>query len=155
MDLTALPVLPVQQLASVFLTTTVAPAVATVVCMIFTWVKYGKPDVSMCLNASLAGLVAITAPCDVTDCFGAICHRRGFRRSGLHSAYGSWIMYFAWTIPVGAVAVHFMNGMWGTIAVGLFRYYKLLREMTTPDWSLLRRRIAALLGKQLTRYCYR
>ena len=60
------------QLASVFLTTTVAPAVATVVCMIFTWLKYGKPDVSMCLNASLAGLVAITAPCDVTDCFGAI-----------------------------------------------------------------------------------
>jgi Amt family ammonium transporter len=40
--------------------------------MIFTWVKYGKPDVSMCLNASLAGLVAITAPCDVTDAFGAI-----------------------------------------------------------------------------------
>lgn len=51
---------------------TVAPAVATVVCMIFTWIKYGKPDVSMSLNASLAGLVAITAPCDVTDCFGAI-----------------------------------------------------------------------------------
>ena len=50
----------------------VAPAVATVVCMIFTWIKYGKPDVSMSLNASLAGLVAITEPCDVTDCFGAI-----------------------------------------------------------------------------------
>ena len=39
--------------------------------MAFTWIKYGKPDVSMCLNASLAGLVAITAPCDVTDCVGA------------------------------------------------------------------------------------
>ena len=62
----------VEQLGSIFLTTTVAPAVATVVCMIFTWIKYGKPDVSMSLNASLAGLVAITAPCDVTDCFGAI-----------------------------------------------------------------------------------
>ena len=59
------------QLGSIFLTTTVAPAVATVTCMIFTWIKYGKPDVSMCLNASLAGLVAITAPCDVTDCTGA------------------------------------------------------------------------------------
>ena len=58
-------------LGSIFLTTTVAPAVATVVCMIFTWIKYGKPDVSMCLNASLAGLVAITAPCDVTDALGA------------------------------------------------------------------------------------
>ena len=62
----------VEQLASIFVTTTIAPAVATVVCMIFTWIKYGKPDVSMCLNASLAGLVAITAPCDVTDAFGAI-----------------------------------------------------------------------------------
>ena len=61
----------IEQLGSVFLTTTVAPAVATVVCMIFTWLKYGKPDVSMCLNASLAGLVAITAPCDVTDALGA------------------------------------------------------------------------------------
>ena len=61
----------VGQLGSIFLTTTVAPAVATVVCMIFTWIKYGKPDVSMCLNASLAGLVAITAGCDVTDCLGA------------------------------------------------------------------------------------
>ena len=60
------------QLASIFMSTTIAPAVATVVCMIFTWIKYGKPDVSMCLNASLAGLVAITAPCDVTDTAGAI-----------------------------------------------------------------------------------
>ena len=57
----------VDQLASIFVTTTIAPAIATVVCMIFTWIKYGKPDVSMCLNASLAGLVAITATCDVTD----------------------------------------------------------------------------------------
>ena len=61
----------VEQLGSIFLTTTVSPAIATVTCMIFTWVKYGKPDVSMCLNASLAGLVAITAGCDVTDCLGA------------------------------------------------------------------------------------
>ena len=60
------------QLASIFMTTTIAPAVATVVCMIFTWLRYGKPDVSMCLNASLAGLVAITAPCDVTDALGAL-----------------------------------------------------------------------------------
>ena len=61
----------VGQLGAIFVTTTIAPAVATVVCMIFTWVKYGKPDVSMCLNASLAGLVAITAPCDVADALGA------------------------------------------------------------------------------------
>ena len=62
----------VEQLGSIFVTTTIAPAIATVTCMIFTWVRYGKPDVSMCLNASLAGLVAITAPCDVTDALGAI-----------------------------------------------------------------------------------
>ena len=61
----------VPTMGSVFLTTTVAPSVATVVCMIFTWIRYGKPDVSLCLNASLAGLVAITAPCDVADCAGA------------------------------------------------------------------------------------
>ena len=59
------------QLGSVFLTTTVSPALATVACMVFTWLKYGKPDVSMCLNASLAGLVAITAGCDVRDALGA------------------------------------------------------------------------------------
>lgn len=107
------------QLASVFLTTTVAPAVATVVCMIFTWLKYGKPDVSMCLNASLAGLVAITAPCDVTDCLGAIII--GFV-SGLLVVFGVWLLDYKLHVddPVGAVAVHMMNGMWGTIAVGLF-----------------------------------
>jgi len=107
------------QLGSIFLTTTVAPAVATVVCMIFTWIKYGKPDVSMCLNASLAGLVGITAPCDVTDCFGAVmigivC--------GLLVVFGVWLLDHKLHIddPVGAVAVHCLNGIWGTIAVGLF-----------------------------------
>ena len=109
----------VAQLGSVFLTTTVAPAVATVVCMIFTWLKYGKPDVSMCLNASLAGLVAITAPCDVTDCFGAIVIGAV---AGLLVVFGVWLLDYKLHIddPVGAVAVHFMNGIWGTIAVGLF-----------------------------------
>ena len=107
------------QLASVFLTTTVAPAVATVVCMIFTWIKYGKPDVSMCLNASLAGLVAITAPCDVTDCLGAIII--GFV-SGLLVCFGVWLLDYKLHVddPVGAVTVDMMNGIWGTIAVGLF-----------------------------------
>ena len=108
-----------EQLGSIFLTTTVAPAVATVVCMIFTWIKYGKPDVSMCLNASLAGLVGITAPCDVTDCFGAIMVGTV---SGLLVVFGVWLLDHKLHIddPVGAVAVHCMNGIWGTIAVGLF-----------------------------------
>ena len=109
----------VEQLGSVFLTTTVAPSIATVVCMIFTWVRYGKPDVSMCLNASLAGLVAITAPCDVTDAFGAIVIGAV---AGLLVVFGVWLLDHKLRIddPVGAVAVHCINGIWGTIAVGLF-----------------------------------
>lgn len=109
----------VPTLGSVFLTTTVAPAVATVVCMIFTWIKYGKPDVSMCLNASLAGLVAITAPCDVTDCAGAAVIGA---ISGLLVVFGVWFNDNVAHVddPVGAVAVHMLNGIWGTIAVGLF-----------------------------------
>ena len=109
----------VPTLGSVFLTTTVAPAVATVVCMIFTWVKYGKPDVSMCLNASLAGLVAITAPCDVTDCVGAAIIGVV---AGLLVVFGVWFNDNVTHIddPVGAVAVHMFNGIWGTLAVGLF-----------------------------------
>lgn len=109
----------VAELSSIFVTTTIAPAVATVVCMIFTWIKYGKPDVSMCLNASLAGLVAITAGCDVTDAFGAIVIGSV---AGLLVVFGVWLLDHKLHIddPVGAVAVHMMNGIWGTIAVGLF-----------------------------------
>ncbi len=109
----------VPTLGSVFLTTTVAPAVATVVCLIFTWAKYGKPDVSMCLNASLAGLVAITAPCDVTDCVGAAIIGGV---SGILVVFGVWLNDYITHVddPVGAVAVHMINGIWGTIAVGLF-----------------------------------
>lgn len=109
----------IPQLGSIFLTTTIAPAVATVVCMVFTWVKFGKPDVSMCLNASLAGLVAITAPCDVTDGLGAIVIGAV---AGLLVVFGVWLLDYKLYVddPVGAVAVHMMNGIWGTVAVGLF-----------------------------------
>lgn len=109
----------IAELGSIFLTTTIAPAIATVVCMVFTWVKYKKPDVSMCLNASLAGLVAITAGCDVTDAFGAIVIGAV---AGLLVCFGVWFLDYKLHIddPVGAVAVHCLNGIWGTIAVGLF-----------------------------------
>lgn len=119
----------VEQLGSIFVTTTIAPAVATVVCMIFTWVKYGKPDVSMCLNASLAGLVAITAPCDVTDAFGAIVIGAV---AGLLVVFGVWLLDYKLRVddPVGAVAVHCMNGIWGTIAVGLFA------TNSAPEYSI-------------------
>ena len=109
----------VEQLGSIFVTTTIAPALATVVCMIFTWLKYGKPDVSMCLNASLAGLVAITAPCDVTDALGAAIIGAV---AGVLVVFGVWLCDHVLRVddPVGAVAVHMMNGTWGTFAVGLF-----------------------------------
>ena len=107
------------QLASIFATTTIAPAIATVTCMIFTWVKYSKPDVSMCLNASLAGLVGITAGCDTMDAMGAFFVGVV---SGLLVCFGVWFCDYVIHVddPVGAVAVHFCNGLWGTIAVGLF-----------------------------------
>ncbi|MEE1312315.1 MAG: ammonium transporter [Lachnospiraceae bacterium] len=117
------------QLASIFAATTIAPAVATVVCMIFTWVKYGKPDVSMCLNASLAGLVAITAPCDVVDGAGAIIIGAV---AGVLVVFGVWFCDNVIHVddPVGAVAVHFFNGIWGSVAVGLFA------TTTAPECTL-------------------
>ena len=98
----------VDQLASIFVTTTIAPAIATVVCMIFTWIKYGKPDVSMCLNASLAGLVAITAPCDVTDAMGATVIGAV---AGLLVVFGVWLLDYKLKVddPVGAVAVSYTH----------------------------------------------
>jgi Amt family ammonium transporter len=73
----------------------------------------------MCLNASLAGLVGITAPCDVTDAFGAVVIGLV---SGLLVVFGVWLLDYKLHIddPVGAVAVHCLNGIWGTLAVGLF-----------------------------------
>ncbi len=109
----------VDYLANIFLTTTIAPAVATCTTMIFTWIKHGKPDVSMCLNASLAGLVAITAPCADVDALSAAIIGLV---SGFLVCFGVWLLDYKLKIddPVGAVAVHFCNGIWGTIAVGLF-----------------------------------
>ncbi len=105
-------------LASIFVTTTIAPAVATCTTMLFTWIKNGKPDVSMCLNGSLAGLVGVTAGCDAVDALGSAI-------IGIVS--GILVVVFVEMLdlklhiddPVGAVGVHFANGVWGTLAVGL------------------------------------
>lgn len=106
-------------LAQIFATTTIAPAVATCVTMTFTWLKNGKPDVSMSLNASLAGLVAITAPCSDVDALGSIIIGAV---AGLLVVFGVWFLDYVLKVddPVGAVAVHLFNGVWGTLAVGLF-----------------------------------
>lgn len=107
------------QMAWILGNTTIAPAVATVTCMIFTWLKNGKPDVSMCLNASLAGLVAITAPCATVDALGAFVIGAV---AGILVDVVVEFLDFKLHIddPVGAVGVHCANGIWGTIADGLF-----------------------------------
>ena len=105
-------------LASIFVTTTIAPAVATCTTMIFTWIKNGKPDVSMCLNGSLAGLVGVTAGCDAVDALGSAII--GIV-SGILVVVVVEVLDLKLHIddPVGAVGVHFANGVWGTLAVGL------------------------------------
>lgn len=107
------------RLGQILLTTTIAPAVATVTTMIFTWIKNGKPDVSMCLNASLAGLVAITAGCADVDAVGAAII--GIV-SGILIVVAVEFVDIKLKIddPVGAFSVHGVNGMWGGLAVGLF-----------------------------------
>ncbi len=106
-------------LGRIFLTTTIAPAIATVTTMIFTWIKNGKPDVSMCLNASLAGLVGITSGCADLDAIGATIV--GIV-SGILIVVAVEFVDIKLKIddPVGAFGVHGVNGMWGTIATGLF-----------------------------------
>lgn len=106
-------------LGQIFMTTTIAPALATCTTMIFTWIKNGKPDVSMSLNGSLAGLVAITAPCADVDALGAAII--GIVAGILVVVAVEFIdIKLKVDDPVGAVAVHGVNGLWGSLAVGLF-----------------------------------
>ncbi|MDR1093757.1 MAG: ammonium transporter [Clostridiales bacterium] len=107
------------ELAHIFVTTTIAPAVGACATMAFTWIKNGKPDVSMTMNGALAGLVGVTAGCAVVDVIGA---------AAIGIVSGIIVVIAVETIdlklhiddPVGAVAVHCVNGIWGTFAVGLF-----------------------------------
>ncbi len=103
----------------IFMNTNLAAAVSTCVVLAVTWILYKKPDVSMCLNGALAGLVAITAGCDVVDPFGAFFI--GFAAGILVVAS---VEFFDKTVkiddPVGAISVHGACGMFGTLAVGLF-----------------------------------
>lgn len=105
--------------SSIFMTTNMAAATATVTVMIITWIRYKKPDVSMTLNGSLAGLVAITAGCDMVTPVGAFF-------IGLIAGFA---VVFAIEFiekklkiddPVGAVSVHGVCGCLGTILTGLF-----------------------------------
>ena len=99
--------------------TNMAAALATCAALITTWVRYGKPDVSLTFNGALAGLVAITAGCDMVDPYGA----------AIIGIVAGVLCVFSVEFfdniakiddPVGAVSVHCVNGAWGTIATGLF-----------------------------------
>ncbi|MCL2109360.1 MAG: ammonium transporter [Oscillospiraceae bacterium] len=109
----------IPQLGSIFLTTTIAPAAGAAATMVFTWLKNGKPDVSMTLNGSLAGLVGITAGTSNVDALGAIII--GFVAGILVVLAVEFIdLKLHIDDPVGAIAVHGVCGVWGTLAVGLF-----------------------------------
>lgn len=124
-------------LAQIFVNTTVAPALASCSTMFYTWIKNGKPDVSMTLNGSLAGLVGVTAGCAVVPAWGAAI-------IGIVS--GILVVVVVELLdkklhiddPVGAVGVHMANGLWGTIAVGLFADPKVIEasEQTLASGGL-------------------
>jgi len=106
-------------LGDIAMTTNLAAAAATLATLIFTWVKYGKPDVSMTLNGALAGLVAITAGCDVVTPYEAI----------LIGAIAGIVVVLAIEFvdkklriddPVGAIGVHGCCGFLGTVLTGVF-----------------------------------
>ena len=107
------------QLSQVLVTTTVAAATGTISTMVFTWIKNKKPDVSMTLNGSLAGLVAVTAGCANVDIVGAFFIGLV---AGILVDVAVEVLDKKLHVddPVGAIAVHGVNGLWGTIAVGLF-----------------------------------
>lgn len=99
--------------------TMVAGAISGATAMFYWWVRHGKPDPSMTANGALAGLVAITAPCGFTSApWSAVI--------GLVA--GILVCVAVPTVenkfkiddPVGAISVHFLNGLWGVIATGLF-----------------------------------
>ena len=101
------------------MTTNLSACAGALVAMFLTWKKYGKPDVSMTLNGILAGLVAITAGCHIVSLYGAIAIGAV---GGILVVYGCEILDQKLHVddPVGAVGVHCLNGVWGTLAVGLF-----------------------------------
>ena len=108
----------VGSIGRVAMTTNLAACAGTVAALATAWAIMGKPDLTMALNGSLAGLVAITAPCDLVTANASIV-------IGLVAGVLVVLSVFALDKahvddPVGAVSVHCVNGVWGTLAVGLF-----------------------------------
>ena len=106
-------------MGAIFITTNMAAAAAATATMIYTWIRYGKPDVSMTLNGVLAGLVAITAGCDMVSPAGALII--GLIAGVLVVAA---VEFFDQKLkiddPVGASSVHGVCGIFGTLMTGLF-----------------------------------
>ena len=132
----------IESASKIFVTTNISATVATTVTMAFTWIKYGKPDVSMTLNGSLAGLVAVTAGCDTVTPVGAAIIGV---IAGIAIVIGVEFVDQKLKIddPVGAVGVHCVNGFLGTILVGL-----LSDGSGTDTAGLFYGGGAQLLGKQ-------
>ena len=107
-----------KSIAMIFVNTNLAAAAGCVVAMIVSWMKFGKPEISMSLNGALAGLVAITAGCANVSPTSSI----------IIGAIAGVLVFFAVLFfdkikiddPVGAVSVHGINGAWGTLAAGIF-----------------------------------
>ena len=102
----------------IFVTTNMAPAVASVVTMAYTWIRYKKPDVGMTLNAALAGLVAITAGCDTVSTAGAAIGAAAGLVLPISVNFFDSVLKI--DDPVGAISVHGVCGAMGTILTGLF-----------------------------------
>ncbi len=117
-----------ESLGDIAMTTNLAAAAATLVALFFTWVRYGKPDVSMTLNACLAGLVAITAGCDIVSNYSAII-------IGIVAGFAVvLVVEFVDKVlkiddPVGATGVHWACGIIGTILTGIFAKGSYLEEI--------------------------
>jgi Amt family ammonium transporter len=120
--------------AYVALTTNVAAAAGAVTGMCVAWVKMGKPDISMMLNGALGGLVAITAASGFVAPWAAIVIGCG---SGLIAVFGViFVERIGIDDPIGAVAVHGMSGVWGTLACGLFAVPVLSSNLATGTKGL-------------------
>ena len=105
-------------IARVAINTNLAAAMGGIFAMIVVWIMFGKPDLSMAMNGALAGLVGITAPCAFVEPWAAIVIGAA---SGVIVVLGVLLLdKLHIDDPVGAVPVHGFNGLWGTIAVGIF-----------------------------------
>lgn len=107
------------EIGHIAMTTNLAAVASAFIVMVITWLRYGKPDVSMTLNGVLAGLVAITAGCQVVSMWGAVAIGLV---AGFLIVFGVEFIDKRLHIddPVGACGVHLLNGIWGTLAIGLF-----------------------------------